>query len=196
MRWGLIPSWATDPTIGARMINARSETAASKPSFREPLEKRRCLVPADGFYEWSRGARGKQPFCFDVGDGGLFAFAGLWDRWRGPDGQAVESCTILTTTPNSLLADVHDRMPGDPGSGALWPLARSIHAGRGDRCGPTPALRLEANEAIPCEHQSQPGCKRRPRMLRAGHSASGNCHTLRLIGVCGQRPALRVNERN
>jgi putative SOS response-associated peptidase YedK len=111
MRWGLIPSWAADPAIGARTINARSETVASKPSFRESLQKRRCLVPADGFYEWQRGARGKQPFCFEVGDGEIFAFAGLWDSWRGPDGQAIETCTILTTTPNDLLAGVHDRMP-------------------------------------------------------------------------------------
>lgn len=111
MRWGLIPSWATDPAIGAQTINARSETAATKPSFREPLQKRRCLIPADGFYEWQRRAGRKQPFCFEVGDGGIFAFAGLWDRWRGKDGTVVETCTILTTTPNELLADVHDRMP-------------------------------------------------------------------------------------
>jgi putative SOS response-associated peptidase YedK len=111
MRWGLIPSWATDPNIGARTINARSETAASKPSFREPLRKQRCLIPADGFYEWQRRVKGRQPFCFEVGDGGIFAFAGLWDRWRGPDGHAVETCTILTTTPNALLSDVHGRMP-------------------------------------------------------------------------------------
>jgi putative SOS response-associated peptidase YedK len=111
IRWGLIPSWATDPTIGARTINARSETAASKPSFREPLQKRRCLIPADAFYEWVRQAKRKQPICFEVGDGGIFAFAGLWDRWRSPDGHAVETFTILTTTPNALLADVHDRMP-------------------------------------------------------------------------------------
>ena len=111
MRWGLIPSWAADPTIGARTINARAETAASKPSFREPLRKQRCLVPADGFYEWRRSAKAKQPFCFEVGVGAVFAFAGLWDRWRGPDGQLLETCTILTTTPNDLLADVHDRMP-------------------------------------------------------------------------------------
>lgn len=111
LRWGLIPSWATEPTIGVRTINARSETAATKPSFREPLQKRRCLIPADGFYEWKREGRRKQPFCFEVDGGAVFAFAGLWDRWRGPDGHAVETCTILTTTPNELLADVHDRMP-------------------------------------------------------------------------------------
>ena len=111
MRWGLIPSWATDPAVGARTINARSESVASKPSFRESLQKRRCLVPADGFYEWQRAAGGKQPFCFEVGEAEIFAFAGLWDSWRRPDGQTIETCTILTTTPNDLLADVHDRMP-------------------------------------------------------------------------------------
>jgi putative SOS response-associated peptidase YedK len=111
MRWGLIPSWAPDPSAGGRTINARAETAASKPSFREPLQRKRCLIPADAFYEWKRVGKAKQPFCFEVGDGAIFAFAGLWDSWRGPDGQSVESCTILTTTPNELLADVHDRMP-------------------------------------------------------------------------------------
>ena len=111
MRWGLIPSWAGDAGIGARTINARAETAESKPSFRDPLRKQRCLIPADGFYEWQRAGKQKQPFCFEVGEGAVFAFAGLWDRWRGPSGEWVESCTILTTTPNQLLADVHDRMP-------------------------------------------------------------------------------------
>jgi len=111
MRWGLIPSWSLNPNVGARTINARAETAASKPSFRDPLRKQRCLVPADAFYEWRRSAKENQPFCFEVGDGAIFAFAGLWDRWRAPDGRLVESCTILTTTPNELLAGVHDRMP-------------------------------------------------------------------------------------
>ena len=111
MRWGLIPYWATDASIGARTINARSETAATKPAFRESLQRRRCLIPADGFYEWKRSTRLKQPFCFEVGEGELFAFAGLWDRWRSPEGNVVESSTILTTTPNRLLADIHDRMP-------------------------------------------------------------------------------------
>jgi len=111
MRWGLIPFWATDPTGAARAINARAETAASKPSFRDPLRKQRCLIPADAFYEWRRAAGEKQPFCFEVGVSDIFAFAGLWDRWQDPSGQAMETCTILTTTPNDLLADVHDRMP-------------------------------------------------------------------------------------
>ena len=111
MRWGLIPYWAKDPSIGARTINARAETVAARPAFRESLERRRCLIPADGFYEWKRSRRAKQPFCFQVGDGEMFAFAGLWDRWRSPDGTLIESCTILTTTPNRLLGDIHDRMP-------------------------------------------------------------------------------------
>ena len=111
VRWGLIPSWASDPSIGARTINARAETVASKPSFREPLRKQRCLVPGDAFYEWKRATSGKQPYCFEVSDGAMFAFAGLWDRWLAADGRPIETCTILTTTPNDLLADVHDRMP-------------------------------------------------------------------------------------
>jgi putative SOS response-associated peptidase YedK len=97
--------------MGARTINARAETAASKPSFREALRKQRCLVPADAFYEWRRSAKETQPFCFEVGVGAIFAFAGPWDSWRSHDGQAIETFTILTTTPNDLLADVHDRMP-------------------------------------------------------------------------------------
>jgi putative SOS response-associated peptidase YedK len=111
MRWGLIPYWSKDAGIGARMINARAETVASKAAFREPLLHRRCLMPADGFYEWKRDGRNKQPYCFATSDDSLFAFAGLWDRWRAPDGTIVKSCTILTTTPNALMADVHDRMP-------------------------------------------------------------------------------------
>jgi putative SOS response-associated peptidase YedK len=110
-RWGLIPHWAKDPGIGYKLINARSETVASKPSFRESFESRRCLIPADAFYEWKRTERTKQPFHFGMADDSLFAFAGLWDRWRDASGQMVESCSILTTVPNSLLADVHDRMP-------------------------------------------------------------------------------------
>jgi putative SOS response-associated peptidase YedK len=111
MRWGLVPSWAKDPSIGYKTINARAETVATTASFREPFKSQRCLIPADGFYEWVRNGKTKQPYCFEVNDGELFAFAGLWDRWRNPQGDVVESCTILTTTPNSLVADIHDRMP-------------------------------------------------------------------------------------
>jgi putative SOS response-associated peptidase YedK len=111
MRWGLVPSWAKDPSIGYKTINARSETVATTASFREPFKSHRCLIPADGFYEWKREGKTKQPYCFEVNDGELFAFAGLWDRWKSPQGEVVESCTIITTTPNPLLADIHDRMP-------------------------------------------------------------------------------------
>ena len=111
MRLGLIPSWSKDPSVAAEMINARSETAATKPAFRDPLTNRRCLVPADGFYEWQRAGKAKQPYCFEVNDGALFAFAGLWDRWKDPSGQWIKSCSILTTTPNAVTSSVHDRMP-------------------------------------------------------------------------------------
>ena len=111
MRWGLIPSWVKDSSGSAMMITARSETAATKPAFRDPLTSRRCLIPADGFYEWQRTGKVKQPYCFEVNDGGLFAFAGLWDRWKDPSGQWVKSCSILTTTPNAVTSTVHDRMP-------------------------------------------------------------------------------------
>ena len=111
MRWGLVPSWAKDPSIGYKTINARAETVATTPSFREPFRSQRCLIPADGFYEWRRNGKTKQPYCFEVNGGELFAFAGLWDQWRDRQGDVIESCTILTTTPNSLLSDIHDRMP-------------------------------------------------------------------------------------
>ncbi len=112
VRWGLIPAWARDSSIANHTINAMSETAAEKPAFRDALQHRRCLVPADGFYEWKKFARGqKQPYSFSMADDRLFAFAGLWDRWRSPSGEEIESCTILTTTANLLLRDVHQRMP-------------------------------------------------------------------------------------
>lgn len=113
-RWGLIPSWANFPGIGNKMINARAETVAEKPAFREALARSRCLVPADGYYEWQREGRmgqRKQPFYIHLRDGRPFAFAGLWERWVGPDGTPIESCAILTTEPNESLKDIHERMP-------------------------------------------------------------------------------------
>ncbi len=111
LRWGLIPSWADDPGIGSRMINARSETVAEKPSFRRAFKERRCLVPADGFYEWKRTDNGKQPYYLRMKDGRPFAFAGLWESWNGGEGYGIRSCTILTTDANELVGEVHHRMP-------------------------------------------------------------------------------------
>jgi putative SOS response-associated peptidase YedK len=109
--WGLIPSWANDPTIGARMINARAESAPEKPAFRAAFKRRRCLVPASGFYEWQRLDGGKQPHHITAVGGELLAFAGLWETWRAPDGGELETCTILTTEANAVTAPIHDRMP-------------------------------------------------------------------------------------
>jgi putative SOS response-associated peptidase YedK len=111
LHWGLVPFWAKEPGIGSRMINARSETAAEKPAFRAAFRRRRCLVLADGFYEWQRLERGKQPFYVRLRDGKPFAFAGLWEHWKGPDETTIDSCTLLTTEPNDLIRPVHNRMP-------------------------------------------------------------------------------------
>lgn len=110
-RWGLIPSWAKDVSIGNRMINARAETVTEKPSFRTAFKRRRCLIPADGFYEWQRTNGSKQPMYIHAADERPFALAGLWEVWRSPDGDAIQSCTILTTSPNDFMAPIHNRMP-------------------------------------------------------------------------------------
>ena len=111
LRWGLIPSWSKDPAIGNRLINARAETAQDKPSFRNAFKRHRCLIPANGFYEWLRWERGKQPYFVRMRDSHPFAFAGLWDRWESPEEGVIETCTILTTAANAVLAPIHDRMP-------------------------------------------------------------------------------------
>lgn len=110
-KWGLVPSWAKDTSMGARLINARSETVAEKPAFRQAFKQRRCIIPADGFYEWVRTEARKQPFFFRMRDESPFGFAGLWERWEGEDGQVINSCAILTTEANEVLRPVHDRMP-------------------------------------------------------------------------------------
>jgi len=111
--WGLIPSWAKDPAIGNRMINARAETLAEKPSFRGSLKYKRCVIFADGFYEWKAvaGSKAKVPHYVKMKDEAPFAFAGLWDNWQSPDGSLIRSCTIITTAPNPLMAAIHNRMP-------------------------------------------------------------------------------------
>jgi putative SOS response-associated peptidase YedK len=109
LRWGLIPAWADDPSVGNKMINARAETVSEKPSYRKAFKDRRCLVLTDGFYEWQRTPNGKQPYYIHMRDGSPFAFAGLWETWR--DGEEIRSCTIITTEANELVGEVHHRMP-------------------------------------------------------------------------------------
>lgn len=131
LRWGLIPAWAKDESIGSRMINARAETLAEKPSFKSLLRGKRCLVVADGFYEWRTEGKSKTPMYITLQDNQPFAFAGLWDIWKAPDGQQVQSCTIITTEPNELMATIHNRMPAilRPGAYEDWlnPQLRDEH---------------------------------------------------------------------
>ncbi len=110
-RWGLIPYWAADPSIGHRMINARAETLTTRNAFRDALARRRCVIPADGFYEWRRSGRTRQPFLVAAPDGTPLALAGLWDLWQPPDGARIASFTIITTPANGIVAPIHDRMP-------------------------------------------------------------------------------------
>jgi putative SOS response-associated peptidase YedK len=121
-RWGLVPFWAKDPTIGNRLINARAETVAAKPAFRRPLRERRCLILADGFYEWEQRGRRKQPWYIRMRDSRPFAFAGLWDRWQPASGEPIETCAIVTTEPNDVVGHVHGRMPAilSPEAYGLW----------------------------------------------------------------------------
>ncbi|MDQ6420814.1 SOS response-associated peptidase [Paenibacillus sp. LHD-117] len=124
LKWGLVPPWADDPKIGFMMINARAETAASKPAFREPLRRKRCIIPADGFYEWKKdaGGKNKQPMRIVKRDRSVFSMAGLYEIWQSPAGEKISSCTILTTEPNEVVAPIHDRMPVilRPEDEALW----------------------------------------------------------------------------
>ncbi|MCL0043914.1 SOS response-associated peptidase [Dehalococcoidia bacterium] len=111
MRWGLIPSWAKDASLSNRMINARAETIAYRPAFKQALVRRRCLVVADGFYEWRREGGYKIPMRIILRTGELFGFAGLWESWKSPKGNIINSCTIITTAPNRVMASIHNRMP-------------------------------------------------------------------------------------
>jgi putative SOS response-associated peptidase YedK len=123
LRWGLIPSWANDPSVGSKHLNARSETVGEKPSFREAIRHRRCIIPADGFYEWKATSSGrKQPYLIRRSEPGILAFAGIWDCWVSPEEDVVESCSILTVSANALLQPMHDRMPLilEPSDFTLW----------------------------------------------------------------------------
>jgi putative SOS response-associated peptidase YedK len=149
LRWGLIPAWAKDQSMGRRLINARAETLAEKPAFREAFQRRRCLIPVDGFYEW-KGK--KEAVRFRLRSEGLFAFAGLYETWRPPSGEPVHTCTIVTTEANALVAPVHDRMPvilSRPG-GAIWldPAIREPAALR-PLLGPYPAGEMVMDAVSP-----------------------------------------------
>lgn len=110
-KWGLVPSWAKDASMGARLINARSETVHEKPAFREAFKRRRCIIPADGYYEWQKTGGRKQPYYFTIREERPFGFAGLWERWKGSEGESLETCTILTTEANERAREIHERMP-------------------------------------------------------------------------------------
>jgi putative SOS response-associated peptidase YedK len=148
-RWGLVPYWADDVKIGSRLINARAETIERTPAFREAYQRRRCLVPADGFFEWRKEGKTRQPLLIRRKDQEPFAFAGLWERWRQPDGEIVRSCSIVTCPANALVAPVHDRMPVilDPGDYERW-LDPGATDGR-TLLQPCPADWLEAYEVSP-----------------------------------------------
>jgi putative SOS response-associated peptidase YedK len=165
VRWGLVPHWADDLSIGSRMINARGETVASKPAFRSALKHRRCLIPADGFYEWKKIGAGKQPHLIRFADGRAFAFAGLWERWLSRDGGApVDSCTIITTTPNGLLRELHDRMPVilPPAAFEEWLRPEPLAAPRLDELlRPHPDSEMEAfavNRRVNSPANDDPSC--------------------------------------
>lgn len=132
LQWGLVPSWAKDSSAGSKMINARSETLEDKPAFRIPFYRKRCLIPADGFYEWQKNGTSKQPFRIGLTSGEIFSMAGLYDTWITPNGEKISTCTIITTEPNALMAPIHNRMPVilRPSDEALW-LERQTNAGTG-----------------------------------------------------------------
>lgn len=170
VRWGLIPWWAKDSSGAARMINARSETASTLAAFRDALKSRRCLVLADGFYEWKRAGKVRHPYCFEVNNGELFAFAGLWDRWKDPSGKSIETCSILTTTPNAVTSAVHDRMPAilashdydlwlDPGFADLAAISELLKPCDANlmRCYPV-SVRVNhvANDDADCSQPAEP----------------------------------------
>jgi putative SOS response-associated peptidase YedK len=174
--WGLVPSWAKEKSIGARMINARSETLAEKPSFRNAYKRRRCLVLADGYYEWQRSGAIKQPYFISFAAGEPFGMAGLWERWRDPgSGEPLESCCIVTTSPAPAVAHVHDRMPViippdtyaewlDPDNAATDRLARLL---------------------VPCESC---GLQARPVSRRVNDARNQGADLLELLGTADDAP--------
>jgi putative SOS response-associated peptidase YedK len=162
MKWGLVPSWAPDPSIGNHMINARAETITEKPSYRRLVESKRCLIPADGFYEWRREGHRKVPVWFHLKNKQPFAFAGLWDMWRDLDGEVLPTFTIITTVPNALMRRIHNRMPVifDRLQGKQWldPRLNTRPADIAAIFAPFPSEQMQAHDVSPLvnkpEHDS------------------------------------------
>jgi putative SOS response-associated peptidase YedK len=182
LRWGLVPSWAKDPAIGNRLINARAESAAEKPAFRAAVRRRRCLVVADGFYEWQRTGRKKQPYFLHVRGDRPFAFAGLWEAWEGADHSTLETCAILTTDANELVRPIHDRMPVilSPDGCAAW-LDPAIEDPRqlAPLLAPYPSEEMEAREVgdfVNSPSHDSPRCLE--RALPEGHALKKGNMTL------------------
>ncbi len=152
LRWGLVPSWAPDDKVGSKMINARAETLMERASFKTLVGRKRAIIPADGFYEWRKEGSRKQPMRITMKDGALFSMAALYDTWQAPDGRKLSTCTIITTAPNRLMADIHDRMPAilSPEDEAPW-----LDRGNGDieallaLLRPYPAERMRAYPVSP-----------------------------------------------
>jgi putative SOS response-associated peptidase YedK len=151
LRWGLVPAWSTEPAMPTPLINARAETAAEKPAFRDAIRHRRCAVPADGFYEWKRTAHGPMPWLFEDTAGGLLLLAGLWERWAGASAEPFDSFAVLTTEPNTLVAPLHDRMPALIPADALdeWLDAATPPARLSQLLAPCPAARLRTRAVNP-----------------------------------------------
>jgi putative SOS response-associated peptidase YedK len=146
-KWGLVPFWAKDASIGNKLINARGETLKEKASFKNALAKRRCLIPADGFYEWQKTGKGqKQPMYIRLRDDGLFAFAGLWEEWKSPEGERLRTFTIITVEPNELISQIHNRMPAIllPENEADWVNPANSATDVTPLLGPYPASEMEA----------------------------------------------------
>ncbi len=145
-QWGLVPAWSSEHSEHRGFINARAETLQEKPSFSESFQRRRCLIPADGFYEWKRAGKSKQPYYFQMKDEAPFAFAGIWDRWQG-EGKLIVSCAIITTTANELLASIHDRMPVilSPTSHHAWLNNEATPAELTALLSPFPAEQMKAH---------------------------------------------------
>jgi putative SOS response-associated peptidase YedK len=163
MRWGLVPLWAKDLSMGARCINARAESISEKPAFRDAFAHRRCLVPTDGFFEWEKKGKAKQPWRIGPAEDGLMALAGVWERWRGPDGAVVRSYAVITTEANELVAPLHDRMPAviPPAEFQEWLDADTSPPRLQEMLRPYPASRMRAypvSRRVSDVRNDDPGC--------------------------------------